>query len=435
MSQTNTSPPRLLRRFGRNECGAIAVMFALMLPVIIGFIGLGLEVGMWFKERRAIQTASDAAAISAAIENSLGATSAEVTAAALQEATRNGFDAASDTLTVNIGPATGPNAGDTAYVEVLIDRQLTTLLSQIFLPSAPVASTRAVASTSGDQEACVLALSTTAMNSVYLNGSGTNVVMDGCAVVANSNHSTKAINVQNGSLSAECLSTVGAIGGEANITTACSATVEGSTAADDPMADLDVPAEASLTVQEDPPGNQSYTPSDSPPNLSPGIYVGGLDISAGSTVVMDPGVYVMDGGDFQVNGGATITGTDVVIILTDYSGGSAGSININGGGSVELQAPTSGTYTGVLFYQDRNGGSSASQNTIVNGGAEVELTGMVYTPNTEISFSGGATMDNNGCLMLVAQTVSFNGSADLNNQCDMFGGNPVLYGASPGLVE
>jgi len=47
-------------------------MFALMLPFLFGIVGLGMEAGMWFKERRQLQTIADAAAVSAAIENAYG---------------------------------------------------------------------------------------------------------------------------------------------------------------------------------------------------------------------------------------------------------------------------------------------------------------------------------------------------------------------------
>lgn len=415
-------------------------MFALMLPVLIGIIGLGMEAGMWFKERRELQTIADAAAVSAAIENAYGASSAEILTAATLEATLNGFDATSDTITYVGTPTSGAFAGDSAYIEVQVTRQLETILSQVFYSLSPSTTARAVAATTGDQEACVLALSPSAMNSVYVNGAGSSVTMDGCSVVANSTHSTKAINVQNGSLTADCLWTAGGINGEANITTSCSSPATGANTVEDPYADLDVPAYAGC--DQDPPGNQAYSPANGE-TLTEGVYCGGISISAGNTVTMSAGTYVIDEGDFTVNGGGSITGDGVTIILTASDGTGTGSISINGGATVEISAPTAediggsitGEYTGILFYQDRNAGTSPSLDASFTGGSEVELGGAIYLPNNDISFSGGNTADSNGCLMLVAQSISFNGSADINNQCDMYGGNPITYGASPGLVE
>ena len=422
-------------QFGRDERGTIALMFALMLPVLFGIIGLGMEVGIWFKERRQLQTIVDAAAVSAAIENAYGATAAEILAAATQEATLNGFDPAIDTITYIGVPASGAFIGDDAYIEVKISRQLETILTHIFYTLDPITVVRAVASTTGDQEACVLALSGSAMNSVYVNGAGSTVSMEGCSVVANSTHSTKSVNVQNGTLEVDCVSAVGGISGEANMTTSCPAPISNGAAVQDPYATLDVPAYAGCDENNYNPPNGAI--------LSEGVYCGGLRISAGRTVHMNPGTYIMDRGDFNVNGSATLTGDNVTIILTSSTGSSYGSITINGGANVALSAPTTedasgsiqGDYIGMLFYQDRNSGTSPSLNATFNGGSTMEVSGAIYMPNNSVSFNGGNSTDSNGCLMLVAQTVSFNGNADIENKCDMYGGNPIKYGAAPGLVE
>ena len=55
-------------RFWRDRRGAVAVAVAVLLPVLIGFAGLGVEVGWWFWIQRQNQSAADAAAISAALE-------------------------------------------------------------------------------------------------------------------------------------------------------------------------------------------------------------------------------------------------------------------------------------------------------------------------------------------------------------------------------
>ena len=56
-------------------------------------------------------------------------------------------------------------------------------------------------------------------------------------------------------------------------------------------------------------------------------------------------------------------------------------------------------------------------------------------PENDISFGGNGEVMPSGCLQLVGQTVSFGGSAQIQNECSMYGGNPVNYGAAPGLVE
>ena len=427
-------------RFAVKEGGSVALMFALMLPVLFGIVGLGVEAGLWFKERRQLQNIADTAAVSAAIELAYGATSTELMTAAKIEADGNGFDPTSDTFLYVGTPTSGTYAGQAAYVEVRVERKLETMLSQVFYSLNPLTTSRAVAGTTSDMEACVMALSNTSMNSIYLNGAGTKVTMTGCGVVANSDHSTNAINIQNGSFEADCLWSAGGISGESNITTACPTSVSNAKPVEDPFASLDVPAYGACDF--DPPGVQACTPAHGD-TLSEGVYCGGLEFSAGSTVTMADGIYVIDEGNFKVNGGAHVTGNNVTIILTASDGTGTGTIQINGGATVDLAAATGadttgtiqGDYTGVLFYQDRTAGSSPSMDATLSGGSTMELMGAVYLPNNDISFSGGNNTTGDGCLMLVSQSVSFNGDANIENKCDMFGGNPIAFGARPGLVE
>ena len=59
------------RQFGRGfraTGGAVAVAVAILLPVLIGFAGIGIEVGLWFAVQRQNQSAADGAALSAALE-------------------------------------------------------------------------------------------------------------------------------------------------------------------------------------------------------------------------------------------------------------------------------------------------------------------------------------------------------------------------------
>jgi Flp pilus assembly protein TadG len=54
--------------FGGSSAGAVAVTTALVLPVLLGMVSLGVEVGHWYLDQREMQGAADAAAISAAAE-------------------------------------------------------------------------------------------------------------------------------------------------------------------------------------------------------------------------------------------------------------------------------------------------------------------------------------------------------------------------------
>src|ERR1041384_4272462 len=56
----------LLRRFHRDRSGSYVVIVGLSAPVLVGLVGLGTEDGLWLYTHQSMQSATDAAAFSAA---------------------------------------------------------------------------------------------------------------------------------------------------------------------------------------------------------------------------------------------------------------------------------------------------------------------------------------------------------------------------------
>jgi hypothetical protein len=197
-----------------------------------------------------------------------------------------------------------------------------------------------------------------------------------------------------------------------------------SSAVADPYADLTVDTPSSC----DQTGYKSK--AQKTVTLDPGNYCSGFTVSAQSTVNLNSGTYYINGGDFKVNGGGTLTGSDVTIVLTG-SGSDYATMTINGGAVVSLSAPTSGEYAGVVVMQDRNAPSSGSNK--LNGGSTTEFSGAVYFPSQPVEFTGGNSTGG-GCTRLVALTIDIKGNADLQNQCD---GLSIASqsAARPALVE
>lgn len=115
----------------------------------------------------------------------------------------------------------------------------------------------------------------------------------------------------------------------------------------------------------------------------------------------------------------SITGTDVTIILTGDSSSGVGNIDLTGTRSVVMSAPTSGNYSGMLVFQDRNASSTGTNR--VTGGTDFGITGAVYTPARTIDFSGNAGGGTN-CVQLIGDTVEFTGTSGLNGaNCETAG--------------
>ena len=151
------SAASLLRKL-RDENGQTLVVAALCMTVILGFIGLAIDVGHVRYVKRNLQTAVDAAAMAAATEirvcGTLSPCSAMTTAAqsAMQEnnypVTNVTFHNCSPTrssaltLTIN-SPAcsvsTDPNNGLTNYAEAIVSDPVPTYFARIFgVPTIPI---------------------------------------------------------------------------------------------------------------------------------------------------------------------------------------------------------------------------------------------------------------------------------------------------------
>jgi hypothetical protein len=154
--------------------------------------------------------------------------------------------------------------------------------------------------------------------------------------------------------------------------------------------------------------------------LNPGTYCGGIQISGGTTVTFNPGNYILLGGGFAVTGnGSSLTGSGVMFYNTcnpsPCNGGNAGyaSISTSGGTTVNLSGETSGLYSGILFYQDRTV-SGPNLNDTMSGNSAVTLTGVLYFPNSQLTYSGGSGSVTN-YMVMVANTVKVTGNSTVGS--------------------
>src|SRR4051794_12813270 len=120
----------------RDRRGAVEIVMALALPVVVGMAGLGVEAGKWYLVKRQAQTAADTGAFAGALEMAAG-TGGNAKSAAVQESSRNGFTQGGNvTVTVNIPPTSGSQALKPNAVEVIVTRNEPLLFAALFL-SAP----------------------------------------------------------------------------------------------------------------------------------------------------------------------------------------------------------------------------------------------------------------------------------------------------------
>jgi hypothetical protein len=157
--------------------------------------------------------------------------------------------------------------------------------------------------------------------------------------------------------------------------------------------------------------------------LQPGSYTSGMNLNG--NVTLSPGVYYVSGGAFYVNANAVVSGSGVTIYLAPGA-----NVNMNGNATVNMTAPSSGTYSGVLFFGDRSG----SGNNSFNGTATSSLTGDLYFPTQQVTYNGNYS-GSGGCTHIVADTVSWSGNTTLAVNCASNGMPRIPSRQSVKLVE
>jgi hypothetical protein len=421
----------LMRRTARDERGGTAIMTALVATVLIGFVGLGTEVGMWYAERRAMQTASDSAAMGGAFkifkEGKSVATS-KIQTAAKNDSKLNGFeDLVNDvTVTVNRPPADGDSAGDDAAVETIVTKKRATLLSSFFLGSTVDIKVRSVATVEVVNVYCVMALSPHDSAALFFGGTA-DVLLKNCGIIVNSDDADGAMTATGASVvGATYADVVGGIQQSNNSSLDFGEVNTGVDPADDPYANLEVPTGSGCDydhVQIN--ANQVVT-------LSPGRYCNGLKILG--TAHLEAGEYVIVGGVFDVGSQAHITtDSDGVTIFLTGSGTDYATVTINGGADVNIIGTSEGEYMGIAFFQDRNAPviNSGSPNKF-NGGSTMLITGAIYIPRQMLTYKGGNGTTGT-CTRIVAYMISFTGESGLNTDCGYGWGTPTIY--PPVLTE
>jgi hypothetical protein len=146
-----------------------------------------------------------------------------------------------------------------------------------------------------------------------------------------------------------------------------------------------------------------------------------LSIQSGATATLNPGIYYING-NLTVSGGASLSGTGgVTFYITN-----GGAVTISGGSTLNLTAPTSGAYNGILFYQD-----SADTNTFTfSGGSSGTINGIFYIPGAQLNLSGGSGEVFN--VDLVVGTLNVSGNSSLNSYAPLTA--PALL-SDPVLTE
>lgn len=413
----------LLRLMSRSSSGAVAPLTALLLVPLLGAMALAVDVGYWYKVQRNMQSASDSAALAAAQSD-------DTSYDAMAKATAAKLGFANGTGDITVSSARGPSycpSGTGTCTQVTITNKVALYFAPIVgilgngsgkqgLNAVAVAS----APSSGPSSLCITALGN---SSGAITGNGVPFAnLAGCSMFSNG-----GMNCNGNDMGADYgIAVLQALGcGKKQIS--------GATAITDPYKSLasNIPT-AACQSSNDISGSKTWT--------GPIHFCGDVNVSADVTlqagsnaVIVIDGALNLNKNSFKTaaNASATLifTGTNQSPLMhypTAQNGG-------NPGATLDISAPTSGTWAGVAIYQDP--ALTNNVNFTYAGNAPTwNITGLVYLPNAQFTLSGAVGKSTNGysCFALVTKTITINGTGNMfsnpQSQCSSAGLTPPSSG-------
>ena len=401
-------------RFFRDISGATATVFALALPVFAGGLAMAVEVGHWRKAEAEMQIVADMAAIAGARELNFENSIAAVQLAAIGDARKNGFDDSSGTITVHSPPQNGAHAGEPG-IEIVVTKKIERAFSGIFSkkPVQVKAQAVALAKKGLSEPACILALDPTWDYAIEVTGSSV-IDMPDCSIRTNSNSSVAFYMSGSASVTTSCAYSTGSFSGWPTLTM-CDTPVPNFPAMPDPYAHVDVPADiiSQPCITPDQVSKKDIA-------LRSGHYCNNGDITgSGNITLEDGGTFVFDGIDLVLKGKSFLYGNNVTLIF--MNGGQLENAN---GGTIHISAKNSGPYSGIAVYNDRVT-SDPWRIVLINGNQSSIITGTLYFPTQQLTFSGGASTEG-GCTNVVVANIVFTGNTSFHNHCENAGTQEIV---------
>lgn len=386
--------------FKQNEKGQAIYLIAFGIVALVGFTALSIDGGRILSKRRNVQNAADNAALAGALAK---CSNLSVTSAALNTAGNNGYsnDGTTNTITINQPPGSGPYSSNTNYVEVLISADVERAFSQVVFGGNQAVEARAVAycrpgfSGPVGEGNAIIGLTDTGigLNAV---GNGDVYVYSG-GIHVNSSSGNALTLTGNGDVVADTITAVGGYVDSSSTNDFLPTPITGSAKYVDPLDKLEPPENpySGPCINFTASGHDSAT-------ISPGKYCS-ITVSLSADLYMEPGLYVVDGGNFTITSSGDITSTEAGITLLLLNGASfncagngsvtlvntfiyveSGSFTVAGNGNYDVQAPTSGPWSGMMLFMDQDNTSAVK---IVGNGSS-SIGGTIYAPESTVTVEG-----------------------------------------------
>ena len=257
---------------------------------------------------------------------------------------------------------------------------------------------------------CVHTTDRTAADAIYLNGNNS-LTATNCGLHSDSSSAT-AIHLQGSSdMTADFFEAVGGwslTGGTGTFSTP-------------PTSGADVMGDIFNLSITNPGAGVNIQPSDGA-SLAASVYQD-ITIRNNVTATFTPGIHYITG-TIDINNGGTLIGSGVTLVLY----GPDARLNMNGG-TLQLQAPTTGTYAGFAVVSDATATSANS----LQGGPSTFIRGIWNTPNQALNISGNSNFNvSSEYFPVVTKTFNLSGNDMMSVKADF---NAYGYADPTALVK
>lgn len=435
---------RTRRARADRRSGQILIFSTLTLFLLFSVMGLAVDLGYSYYVKISAQNAADAAASGAiTYANIHGATcGTNITCnsaytcpsdlgtidsafkAGCAYANSNGYGSGVTLIANNNTPTYAPGVSASLWIQANVAQTVThPFLYWAGFHSGSVETAATSAITTSPNSSCIYVLdNSNKAGALTVSGAAILTAMS-CGIYVNSTNTTNALNVTG---SARVVASQISVVGHASCTVAsvCNPVpTTGATAVTDPLSGkLTAPSTSGC-------GRTGYALTNS--NVATihdydGPFCGGISAIGAAHLTLHTGTYVLTDGNFNAGNSAVIDADGPVTIF--LSGATAAAVTLTGASRVTLSAPSSGSYQGILFYQDPDHPGTTTSS--VGNSASLNATGTWYMPKGAVSMSGAIST---GKMAMVVKDLTVANSATF--QQDLTGAFTGLATKSVSLIQ
>jgi hypothetical protein len=369
--------PLKLIQYKKGERGQAIILIVLSIIGIIGISSLAIDGGNALLDRRKTESAASAAALAGAVARIKGE---DWRAAALDAARINGYDnnGTTNTVELNTPPLSGPYAGNSEYIEVIVTSHLVTYfgsvigIPQITSISNVVSRTKPAHLGQMFDGYALVSLAPHSkcdkQKSFWIHSEATLRLTGGGIFVNSDNLKCAFIQFGSGSIRIQDTSPITVVGG----------------------ADIQKPQLISPGTVQTGSVPISYPPAFQMPKVGCGSKIATVDLLTGTMTSgnwddgdfppegvssLESGIYCI-GGDVVVSG--RLSGNNVLLIVEH------GGVHISGHAQIDLSAAKNGNAKGLLIYMPLDNHSIMA----INGNESSKYRGTILAPSADIRLNG-----------------------------------------------